>query len=188
MLWVMLDLKLQPTIVAFNVLMIGFCLSGMVEDGERVTKWIFKKGTRPNATTFNFLLKQYYIRNNMCVITEIYKKMYAQGVIPDNNSYNILIKGRCKGRNMKDAWFLHKEMVETGFSLTATSYNALIKAFCKKKIFVEAKKLFEMRTQGFVAKKEIYDIYVDANYEERKWENTVELCDEAIVKCLLKRT
>ncbi|XP_052736980.1 pentatricopeptide repeat-containing protein At1g05670, mitochondrial-like [Vigna angularis] len=61
-------------------------------------------------------------------------------------------------------------------------------AFCKKKKFVEAKKLFEMRTQGFDAEKEIYDIFVDANYEERKCENTLELIDEAIVKCLLKRT
>ncbi|XP_052732484.1 pentatricopeptide repeat-containing protein At1g05670, mitochondrial-like [Vigna angularis] len=94
---------------------------GMLEDGERLIKWMFEKGIRPNATTFNFLLKQYCIRKH----------------------------GHCKARNRKEAWFLHNEMVEERFSLTAASYNALIKGFCKRK-FVQAKKLFEMKLKALL--------------------------------------
>ncbi|XP_061365224.1 pentatricopeptide repeat-containing protein At1g05670, mitochondrial [Gastrolobium bilobum] len=185
LLRIMLDKGLQPTIVTFNVLMNGFCMSGMLENGERLIKWMLEKGIMPNATTFNSLMKQYCIRNNMRATTEIYKAMHARGVMPDSNTCNILIKGHCKARNMKEAWFLYKEMVEKGFSLTAVSYNALIKGFYKRKKFVEARKLFEeMRMQGLVAEKEIYDIFVDVNYEEGNWEITLELCDEAIEKCL----
>ena len=80
-------------------------------------------------------------------------------------------------------------MVEKGFSLSVASYDALIKGFYKRKKFVEAKKLFEeMRTEGFVAEKEIFDIFVDVNYEEGNWENSLELFDETIEKCLVKKT
>ncbi|XP_020975911.1 pentatricopeptide repeat-containing protein At1g05670, mitochondrial [Arachis ipaensis] len=188
LLRIMLDKGLQPTVVTFNVLMNGFCMLGMVEDGERLIKWMLEKGIMPNATTFNSLMKQYCIRNNMRATTEIYKGMLAQGVKPDSNTYNILIKGHSVARNMKEAWYLHKEMVEKGFTLTAASYSALIKGFCKRKKFAEARQLFEeMRIQGLVADKEIYDIFVDVNYGEGNWEITLELCDEAIEKCLIKR-
>ncbi|PNX73392.1 pentatricopeptide repeat-containing protein mitochondrial-like [Trifolium pratense] len=115
LLRIMLDKGLQPTIVTFNVLMNGFFMSGILEDGERLTKWMFEKGVMPNATTFNSLMKQ--------------------------------------------------------------------------KKYVEARKLFEeMRTHGLVAEKDIYDIFVDVNYEEGNWEITLELWDEAIEKCLVNET
>ncbi|GMY26109.1 pentatricopeptide repeat-containing protein At1g05670, mitochondrial [Fagus crenata] len=184
----MLDRGLQPTIVTFNVLMNGFCMSGMLDDGERLLKWMLEKGIMPNATTYNSLMKQYCIRNNMRATTEIYRCMSVQGVMPDCNTYNILIKGHCKARNMKEAWFLHREVVEKGFDLTASSYSALIKGFYKRKKFMEARELFEeMRKQGLTAEKEIYNIFVDMNFEEGNMEITLELCDEAIEKCLVDK-
>ncbi|XP_025013289.2 pentatricopeptide repeat-containing protein At1g05670, mitochondrial [Ricinus communis] len=184
----MLDRGLQPTVVTFNVLMNGLCMSGKLEDGERLLKWMLEKGIMPNAATYNSIMKQYCIRNNMRISTEIYRGMCAQGVVPDSNTYNILIKGHCKARNMKEAWFLHKEMVEKRFNLTASSYNALIKGFFKRKKLLEARQLFEeMRREGLVASAEIYNLFVDMNYEEGNMETTLELCDEAIEKCLLDK-
>ncbi|CAL5357988.1 unnamed protein product [Camellia sinensis] len=185
----MLNRGLQPTVVTFNVLMNGFCMSGMLEDAERLLNWMLEKGIMPNATTYNSLMKQYCIRNNMRGTTEIYRGMYAQGVMPDRNTYNILIKGHCKARNMKEAWFLHREMAEKGYSLTVSSYNALIKGFFKRKKFLEARKLFEeMRREGLVADRELYNIFVDMNYSEGNMDITLELCDEAIEKCLIDKS
>ncbi|KAK0574708.1 hypothetical protein LWI29_027793 [Acer saccharum] len=184
----MLDKGLQPTVVTFNVLMNGFCMSGMLEDGERLLKWMLEKGIIPNATTYNCLMKQHCIRNNMRATTAFYKGMCAQGIVPDSNTYNILIKGHSKARNMKEAWFLHREMVGKGFTLTAASYNALIKGFLKRKKFLEARDLFEeMRREGLVAEREIYNFFVDVNFEEGNMETTLELCDEAIEQFLVDK-
>ncbi|KAG5521081.1 hypothetical protein RHGRI_033590 [Rhododendron griersonianum] len=185
----MLNRGLKPTIVTFNVLMNGFCMSGMLEDGERLLNWMLEKGIMPNATTYNSLMKQYCIRNDMRATSEIYRGMHAQGVVPDSNSYNILIKGHCKARNMKEAWFLHREMVEKGYRLTVASYNVLIKGFFKRKKISEARKLFEeMRREGLVADGELYSIFVDLSYSEGSMDITLELCDEAIEKCLMDKS
>ena len=42
-----------------------------------------------------------------------------------------------------------------------------------------------MRSKGLVADGEIYNIFADINYDEGKMELTLELCDEAIEKCLV---
>ncbi|KAI3864826.1 hypothetical protein MKW92_019390 [Papaver armeniacum] len=153
----------MPTIVTFNVLMNGFCMLGMLEDGKRLLNWMLEKGIKPNATTYNSLMK--------------------------HNTYNILIKGHSKARNMKEACYLHGEMVGKGFSLRATSYNSFIKGLYKKKKFAEARKLFEeMRREGLAVDREIYNIFLDLNYDDGNVETTLELCDEAIEKSLVDKS
>ncbi|VVA27693.1 PREDICTED: pentatricopeptide [Prunus dulcis] len=73
----MLDRGLQPTVATFNVLMNGFCMSGMLEDGERLLKWILANVIVPNAGTYNSLMKPYCIRNNMRTTTDMYRSMCA---------------------------------------------------------------------------------------------------------------
>lgn len=82
-----------------------FCVSGMLEGGQKLLTWMLEKGMMPNATTHNSLMKQYCIRNDMRSAIETYRGMGQLGVLPDANSYNIMIRGHCKVRNMKEAWF-----------------------------------------------------------------------------------
>ena len=42
-----------------------------------------------------------------------------------------------------------------------------------------------MRREGLVADREIYNMFADINYDEGKMELTLELCDEAVEKCLV---
>ncbi|KAJ8467003.1 hypothetical protein OPV22_029555 [Ensete ventricosum] len=100
----------------------------------------------------------------------------------NTKSCNILIHG---ARNMKEACYFHSEMISKGFGLRRSSYNALIKGLVRKKRLTEAKQLFEeMRAKNLVANREIYNIFIDINYTEQNIEMTLELCDEAIEKCL----
>ncbi|KAF9591959.1 hypothetical protein IFM89_010406 [Coptis chinensis] len=194
-----------PDVVSYSTVIDGYChlgelqkalelvremrVKGMLEDGERLLSWMLEKGIMPNATTYNSLMKQYCIGNNMKATTKVYRGMCGQGVVPNNNTYNILIEGHSKARNMKEACYFHSEMVGKGFGLRASSYNALIRGLLKKKRMEEARKLFEqMRTEGLVADKEIYNIFLDLNYDEGNMQMTLELCDEAIEKCLIDKT
>lgn len=60
-------------------------MSGMLEDGERLLKWMLEKGIVPNAGTYNSLMKQYCIRNNMRTTTDMYRSMRAGGVMPEQH-------------------------------------------------------------------------------------------------------
>ena len=125
------------------------------------------------------------MEKTMKTTTKIYKEMRASGIMPDENTYNILIRGHCRARNMKEACYFHSEMIGKGFSLSRGSYNALIKGLVRKKRLTEATQLFEeMRAKNLVANREICNIFIDINYTEQNIEMTLELCDEAIEKCL----
>ncbi|KAL2924952.1 hypothetical protein RDABS01_007319 [Bienertia sinuspersici] len=172
----------HPDAITYTTLMDAYC---MMEDGERLLKWMLEKGIMPNATTYNSLMKHYCIRSNIRASTEIYREMCAQNVIPDSNTCNILIKGHSKARNLKEAWYLHKEMVAKGFGLTGSSYNALIKGFMKKKKYGEAKELFdEMRSKGFIADQELLSFFLDKNYDAGNVGTALELCDEVVERFL----
>ncbi|XP_015076408.1 pentatricopeptide repeat-containing protein At1g05670, mitochondrial isoform X2 [Solanum pennellii] len=196
---------LELNIYTYNSLVNGFCkagdvnqalklmedmeAAGMLQEGDKLLKWMLEKGIIPNATTYNSLMKQYSVRNNMCMTSEIYKGMLDQGVVPNANTFNILIRGHCKARNMKEAWFLHKEMIKKGFTPTLETYHALIKGFLRRKKYSEAKELFEeMRRYGLLADKEFYSIFADMNYELGNFDLALELCDEAVEKCLTDKT
>ncbi|GJN11634.1 hypothetical protein PR202_ga29837 [Eleusine coracana subsp. coracana] len=166
--------------VTYTTLINGL-LPGWVEGGKKLLEWMLEKNICLNATTYNSLLKQYCINNNMKSATEIYKGMCSQEVMPNENTYNILIKGHCKARNMKEALHFHNEMIEKGFRLTATSFNSLIRLLNKKKKFVEARKLFdEMRKEGMTAEPDVYNFYIDLNFNEENLESTLALCDELV--------
>ncbi|KFK42902.1 hypothetical protein AALP_AA1G053300 [Arabis alpina] len=183
----MLGKGLQPTVVTFNVLMNGFCLNGMLEDGEKLLNWMLAKGIAPNATTYNSLVKQYCIRDNLKAATAIYKDMCAREVgRPDGKTYENLIRGHCKARNMKEAWFLFREMKEKGFSVSTSTYSVLIKGFFKRKKFAEAREVFDqMRREGLAADKEIFDFFNDTKYKGRKADTIVDPVDEIIESYLV---
>ncbi|CAO1941873.1 unnamed protein product [Urochloa humidicola] len=161
--------------------MVDMDTAGRVEGGKKLLEWMLEKNIRPNAATYNSLMKQYCMGNNLKSATEIYKGMNSLEVAPNENTYNILVKGHCKARNMKEALYFHKEMIGKGFRLTATSYSSLIRLLNKKKKFIEARNLFdEMRKEGLAAEPDVYNFYIDSNFNEDNLESTLALCDELV--------
>ncbi|GAA0146277.1 hypothetical protein LIER_36284 [Lithospermum erythrorhizon] len=80
-------------------------------------------------------------------------------------------------------------MVEKGLRPASYTYHALIKGFMKRKRYNEAKEIFhEMRQQGLPLDEQLYSIFLDMNYNEGNFEMTLELCEEAVEKCLIKKT
>ncbi|XP_039827713.1 pentatricopeptide repeat-containing protein At1g05670, mitochondrial-like isoform X2 [Panicum virgatum] len=194
---------LELNACTYNSLINGLCKSGNLEQamktmadmdtagrvggGKKLLEWMLERNVHPNAVTYNSLMKQYCIGNNMKSATEIYKRMNSLKVAPNENTYNILVKGHSKARNMKEALHFHNEMIEKGFRLTATSYNSLIRLLNKKKKFVEARKLFdEMRTEGLAAEPDVYNFYIDFNFNEDNLESTLALCDELVEASIVK--
>jgi pentatricopeptide repeat protein len=57
----------------------------------------------------------------------------------------------------------------------------------KKKKFVEARKLFdEMRKEGLTAELDVYNFYIDFNFDEDNLESTLALCDELVEASIVK--
>ncbi|CAL8994408.1 unnamed protein product [Prunus brigantina] len=100
----------------------GFCMSGMLEDGERLLKWMLEKGIVPNVATYNSLMKQYCIRNNMRTTTDMYRKfadarelfeeMRRHGVVADRETYSIFVDMNYEEGNMDITLELCYEVIE----------------------------------------------------------------------------
>ncbi|KAI7990539.1 Pentatricopeptide repeat-containing protein [Camellia lanceoleosa] len=176
---------LKPNPNTFNSIIILLCKSGKVVDAEMVLREMLRQGVLPDNVVYTTLIGGFCKAGSVSAAYNLLEEMQNSKIIPDFVTYTAIISAR----NMKEAWFLHREMAEKGYRLTVSSYNALIKGFFKRKKFLEARKLFEeMRREGLVADRELYNIFVDMNYSEGNMDITLELCDEAIEKCLIDKS
>ncbi|CAK9136321.1 unnamed protein product [Ilex paraguariensis] len=106
--------------------------------------------------------------------------MEMAGIHPDTYTYTTLMDAYCKYGEMVKAHELLGEMLDRELQPTV---------FIKRKKYLEARDLFkEMRKEGLVADREFYYTFIDMTFDEGNTDMTLELCDEAIEKCLVDET
>ncbi|KAJ0095118.1 hypothetical protein Patl1_16297 [Pistacia atlantica] len=179
----LLERGLEPDEVTYTALIDGYCKAGEIKKAFSIHNHMVQVGLTPNIVTYTALVDGLCKQGEVDTANELLQEMCRKGLQLNICTYNAIVnvRGHSKARNMKEAWFLHREMVDKGFNLSTTAYSALIKGFLKRKKFLEARELFEeMRRRGLVADREIYNSFVDINFEEGHMETTLELCDEAI--------
>ncbi|TVU38886.1 hypothetical protein EJB05_12281, partial [Eragrostis curvula] len=183
----MVQRKVTLDEAVYTTVLSGFCSKGDLAAARRWFDEMQKKGLATDRVTYTTMISGLCQAGELNEAERVFQGMLArrldvdEDVAPNENTYNILIKGHCKARNMKEALYFHSEMIEKGFRLAATSYNALVRLLNKKKKFVEARKLFdEMRKEGLTADPDVYNFYIDLNFNEDNLESTLALCDELV--------
>ncbi|CAN6681846.1 unnamed protein product [Malus baccata var. baccata] len=166
----MVQMNTQVDVVAYNVLINGFCLSrdmnlayeGKLEEACYIHESMSKMGVTPNDVSYkiismvpepllwNCIIDCYGRSGDLSAALSVKDHMFASGVQPNVYTYNALIHAQVKGGNIDRALAFKKEMLMSGLCPDVVTYNLLIGAACKLRHILFAFRLYdEMLRIGF---------------------------------------
>ncbi|KAL6344409.1 hypothetical protein AAG906_039665 [Vitis piasezkii] len=162
-----------PDTYTFNILIRGFCMNSMVDEGF----WFFKEMSRfkcdPDVVTYNTLVdglcragkvkiahnvvkgmvkKSPNLSPNVVTYTTLIRgllaEMVSRGLKPNKITYNTLIQGLCEAQKLDKIKEILEGMVgDGGFIPDTCTLNTLIKAHCTMGKLEEAFSVFEKMSE-----------------------------------------
>uniref|UniRef100_A0A1D1XLL3 Pentatricopeptide repeat-containing protein At1g02060, chloroplastic n=1 Tax=Anthurium amnicola TaxID=1678845 RepID=A0A1D1XLL3_9ARAE len=140
----------NPDVCTFNILIRGFCLNSMVEEGFRLFKEMARWGCEPNVLTYNALL------DGLCRVGKVRiahnlldgMRSKAPDIAPTVVSYTTVIRGYCGKRCIDEAVVLFREMVSAGIKPSSITYNTLIQGLCDAQRMDLIKRIIEEQESG----------------------------------------
>jgi len=116
------------------------------------------KEIRPNAITYNIMLKMYSKRSHFEKVDELYLEMEAEGVRPDGITYNTYINALGRAGRVADA----EQVFKNCPSPDVVTFTTLMKTFSEFDRFEAAKGLFEdMKRFGINPSLVTYSVMID---------------------------
>ncbi|CAK9319216.1 unnamed protein product [Citrullus colocynthis] len=134
-----------PDTFTFNILIRGFCMNGMVDEGFRIFKDLSRFGCEPDVITYNTLVDGLCRAGKVTVAYNVVKGMGKKNVDLNPNvvTYTTLIRGYCAKREIDNALAVFEEMVNQGLKANNITYNTLIKGLCEAQKFEKIKEILE---------------------------------------------
>ncbi|KHN27336.1 Pentatricopeptide repeat-containing protein [Glycine soja] len=146
-------------VVAYNVLINGFCKSQLINLAYGYACEMFKKGLLPDAFTYNILIGALCKEGKISEACYTIGVMSNMGIMPDQITYQIVIRGFCfdgeivRAKNLlwcagcnigwpDFALQLHNEMVQRGYEPDLITYTELVRGFCIRGKMKEAEELY----------------------------------------------
>ncbi|KAL6125805.1 hypothetical protein ACLB2K_073859 [Fragaria x ananassa] len=146
-----------PDTHTFNILIRGFCMSSMVDEGF----WFFKEMERfkcePDVVTYNTLVDGLCRDGKVEIARNVVKGMRKRSegdlnqLNPNVVNYMTLIRGYCVRQEVDEALGVLEEMTSQGLKPNEITYNTLLKGVCEAKKLDKIKEILEgtMRGEGF---------------------------------------
>ncbi|KAL6129103.1 hypothetical protein ACLB2K_072456 [Fragaria x ananassa] len=147
-----------PDAHTFNILIRGFCMSSMVDEGF----WFFKEMERfkcePDVVTYNTLDDGLCRDGKVEIARNVVKGMLrkrSEGELnqlnPNVVTYTTLIRGYCVRQEVDEALGVLEEMTSQGMKPNEITYNTLLKGLCEARRLDKIKEILEgaMRGEGF---------------------------------------
>ena len=134
-----------PDTFTFNILIRGFCMNGMVDEGFRIFKDLSRFGCEPDVITYNTLVDGLCRGGRVTIAYNVVKAMGKKSVDLNPNvvTYTTLIRGYCAKREINNALAVFEEMVNLGLKANNITYNTLIKGLCEAEKFEKVKEILE---------------------------------------------
>ncbi|KAK6121399.1 hypothetical protein DH2020_044863 [Rehmannia glutinosa] len=163
----MISRGLSPSIITYNALINGHCVSGLCGQRKLIEacelfKEMWRLGLQPDKCTYTSLINAYCAEDDIESAIRLHNEMINKGFFPDVVTYSVLINGLNKQTRSKEAkrllFKLYYEqlvphdvtydlLIESCSNNEFRSVLALIKGFCMKGLMNEADRVFQAMLQ-----------------------------------------
>ena len=144
-----------PDTFTFNILIRGFCMNSMVDEGFRFFKDMSRFKCEPDVITYNTLVDGLCRAGKVDIARNVVKGMSNKSLALNPNvvTYTTLIRGYCMKQEIDEALLVLKEMTSRGLKPNQITYNTLIKGLCEAQKLDNIKEILEatMRSGEFIA-------------------------------------
>lgn len=146
-----------PDTHTFNILIRGFCMNSMVDEGFRYFKEMSRFKCDPDVITYNTLVDGLCRAGKVEIARNVVKGMRKKSVDLNPNvvTYTTLIRGYCMKKEVDEALCVLEEMTSQGLKPNEITYNTLLKGLCEAQKLDKIKEILEgrMRGEGFTPDK-----------------------------------
>ncbi|KAF4379754.1 hypothetical protein F8388_023771 [Cannabis sativa] len=143
-----------PDAFTFNILINGFCMNSMVDEGFRFFKDMARFQCEPDVITYNTLVDGLCRAGKVDIARNVVKGMSKKSLDLNPNviTYTTLIRGYCMKREIDEALIVLEEMTSQGLKPNRITYNTLIKGLGEAQRLDKIKEILErtMRDGEFV--------------------------------------
>ncbi|XP_010252151.1 PREDICTED: pentatricopeptide repeat-containing protein At1g02060, chloroplastic [Nelumbo nucifera] len=139
-----------PDVYTFNILIRGFCLNSMVDDGFRFFKEMSRFGCNPDVVTYNTLVDGLCRTGKVRIAHNLLNGMCTKSsdLNPNVVTYTTLIRGYCEKQDIAQALDVFKEMLGRGMKPNGITYNTLIQGLCEAGKLDKIREILEGVTEG----------------------------------------
>lgn len=122
-----------PDTYTYNILIRGFCMNSMVDEGFHFFKEMSQFNCEPDVITYNTLVDGLCRAGKVNIANNVVKGMRTKSadLKPNVITYTTLIRGYCMKGEIDDALAIIEEMVNGGLKPNKITYNTLIKGLCE---------------------------------------------------------
>lgn len=134
-----------PDTYTFNILIRGFCMNSMVDEGFRFFQEISRFKCEPDVITYNTIVDGLCRAGKVDIARNVMKGMSnkSRDLNPNVVTYTTLIRGFCMKQEIDDALSVLEEMISRGLKPNRITYNTLIKGLCEAQRFDKIKEILE---------------------------------------------
>lgn len=134
-----------PDVCTFNILIRGYCLNSMVDEGFRLFKEMDRWGCKPDVLTYNALLDGLCRAGKTRIAHNLLDgmRMKSSDLHPTVVSYTIVIRGYCGARCIPEAVELFRKMISSGVKPSSITYNTLVQGVCEARRMDLIKEIME---------------------------------------------
>ncbi|PON85579.1 Tetratricopeptide-like helical domain containing protein [Trema orientale] len=143
-----------PDTFTFNILIRGFCMNSMVDEGFRFFKDMSQFKCEPDVITYNTLVDGLCRAGKVDIARNVVKGMSnkSPALNPNVVTYTTLIRGYCMKQKIDEALLVLKEMTSRGLKPNRITYNTLLKGLCEAQKLDDIEEILEatMRSGEFI--------------------------------------
>lgn len=134
-----------PDTYTFNILIRGFCMNSMVDEGYRFFKDMSGFRCDPDVITYNTLVDGLCRAGKVEIAHNVVKGMSKRSgdLTPNVVTYTTLIRGYCVRQEIDKALCILEEMTTRGLKPNGFTYNTLIKGLCEAQKLDKIKEILE---------------------------------------------
>ncbi|XP_043717366.1 pentatricopeptide repeat-containing protein At1g02060, chloroplastic [Telopea speciosissima] len=135
----------SPDVCTFNILIRGFCLNSMLDEGFRFFKEMSRFRCDPDIVTYNTLIDGLCRAGKVRIAHNLLKGLLAKSpdLYPNIVTYTTLIRGYCEKHAFTEALAVYEEMLGRGMKPNSITYNTLIQGLCDAQKLEKIKEILE---------------------------------------------
>ncbi|KAL2941830.1 hypothetical protein RDABS01_030180 [Bienertia sinuspersici] len=186
----MIDKRIEPNVVCYNVLLNGICRKSSLHPDDRFQRTIRaadkvfdemrERGIEPDVTSYSIVLHVCSRAHKPDLTLDRLEMMKAKGVSPSVATYTSVVKCLSSCGRVEEAERLLNEMVDNGVTPTAATYNCFFKELRGRNDAEKALSLYRrMKKEGLcVASLHTYNILVQMFVKLNKMEVVEEIWND----------
>ncbi|KAK9283009.1 hypothetical protein L1049_011236 [Liquidambar formosana] len=139
-----------PDTYTFNILIRGFCMNSMVDEGFHFFKEMSRFGCDPDIVTYNTLVDGLCRAGKVRIAHNLLKGMLKKSLDLNPNvvTYTTLIRGYCMKQDIAEALVVFEEMVCRGLKPNRITYNTIIQGLCEAQKLDKIKEILDGTLMG----------------------------------------